>query len=212
MSFQEVRSGFGWLGDESAKCIVRALLERITKCEFVKYFVLWTSVSDLVDLARTLDIHHLPRRTYEKQTGLPHDLPMAWKNELTGQLHQAIGTTGNIQLFLDVAQVLIRRETVERLYDRLMEDGQTHKVVAAYPIDPHLFLDQNGKLEQIWAHPGVDRQLLPQLYRECGVYAAHGLRPQWAWENVSLLEIDWIEGMPYRAGYTDFILEQAGIR
>lgn len=201
-----------WLRDERAKSIISAFFERLVQCNCVKHFVLWTSVTGLVDLTAGLNITHIPQCTRDKQVGLPHELPASWKEELTSKLFQSLGMTGNIQLFVDISHVLLRSETLENLFDQLLEDGQVHKMVLAYPIEPHLYLEQNGHIEQLWDTPGTDRQLLPQLYRECGVHATHVLRPRCAWENVRLIEVDWVEGLVYSNEYADFILEQTAIQ
>lgn len=192
--------------DYSADELVFLLLKRLKHLSFVDNFVLCTNVDRLVSMAADAGILHIP-------IGLPAargtELPDGFKKNLSAQLHRQLGYVGNVQLSVDAAHLLLKVQTLEDMFDRLMEDSECHEVALGYNIDPHLYMKLNESLHQIYDHPGVDRQKMPKLFRRTGVAIRHGLRAQLGVKKMRILSVPWSEVMIYDPVYHDFFEEQA---
>lgn len=86
------------------------------------------------------------------------------------------GMLGDVHFFLDWRLPLLPARTYERMYHRLLEHRVAARVIPIYPEDPNLYTPSGpdpDMLFAVWAHPGRDRQYVPQLYRAFGACVAH---------------------------------------
>lgn len=195
--------------DFSADDLILLLLKRLKHVSFVKNFVLCTNVDRLASLTKDIGFLHIPM-------GLPAvrtmDLPNEFKKELAVQLQRQLGSVGNVQLSVDALHLLVEVQTVEDMFDQLMEDSECHDLMLGYKIDPHLYVEINNSLHQIYDHPGVDRQKMPKLFRRAGVTIRHGLRAQLGVRKMRIFPVPWSEAMAYDPIYHDFFEEQVAAR
>jgi hypothetical protein len=190
----------------SADELLLLLLKRLKHLSFVDNFVFCTNVDRLASLAADTGFLHIPM-------GLPAvrgpEMPNAFKKTLSAQLHRQLGYVGNVQLSVDAVHLLVEAQTVEDMFDQLMEDSECHEVALGYNIDPHLYVKLNDSLHQIYDHPGMDRQKMPKLFRKVGVAIRHGLRAQLGPKKLRIRPVPWSEIMTYDPMYHDFFEEQA---
>lgn len=194
----------------TSSTLLGSLFERLSQLAWVDRFVVWTKVDDLLALARKMGFDLIAQKA-DMETYPVHaeSIPKSWKDELGGALRKLRGSAGNVQVYLDADHILFNHLTLEKMFDSLMEDETAHQVTAAYPIEPHLYLDTKKGLRQLYDAVGVDRQALPQLYRRCAVTIRHALRPQAGIVREILHPVSWNEGFAYRTDYEGFFLEQA---
>jgi hypothetical protein len=190
----------------SAEALLARLLARMQRVLFVDNFVLCTNVDRLALMAAATGFHHVP-------LGLPArrdvDLPPMFRKSLSIELNRLLGSVSNIQLSVDAAYPLVRTETVESMFDQLMEEVSCHEVALGNVIDPHLYVKMGDALHQIYDHAGVDRQKMPALFRRAGISIRHGLRPQLGPKVMQILPVPWCEVMLYNPQYHDFFEEQS---
>lgn len=85
------------------------------------------------------------------------------------------GMLGDVHFYLDWRLPLLPARTYEIMYHRLLEHRIAARVVPILAEDPNLYATwgPQGELFAVWAHPGRDRQCVPQLYRPFGACVAH---------------------------------------
>ncbi len=190
-----------------ADALLARLLGRLAALSFVDQRFVCTNAESVSPVIEAAGYRRLPGGLPAGRIG--PELPGDFKGRLTAELKLAAGSVGNVQLTVDAAHLLLRPASVERLFDRLLEEGDCHEVVLANTVDPHLYLEQGEGLAQIFDHPGLDRQKMPQLYRRAGVSISHGLRPRLGLTVTRALVAPWWELLPYQPRYHDFFEEQS---
>ena len=195
-----------WQAYSAADHLLFRLLNRMRHLSFVDNFICCTNVDRLAPTIKDTGFRHIP-------IGLPpnrkRELPSEFRKALSTQLHRQIGSVGNIQLSLDAAHLLVETQTLEEMFDHLMENSDCHEVALGYCIDPHIYIKFNGALHQIYDHPGMDRQKMPKLYRKVCVSIRHGLRMPLGPKKTQILAVPWSQVMAYDPNYHGFFQEQA---
>ncbi len=185
--------------------VLNSFFSKMAGLSFINQCVLWTCVEKIVPIAQNhgfhylhqdLDTNNMPQR--------PYNLPASWKEEISRGLQNTIGTIGNIQIYVDAAHIMLQAETLEKMFDVLMEDENIHEVVMAEIIEPHLYLETEKGLSQLFDHPGLDRQKIPPLYRACSAYIRHGLRAKPSLKKTKLFPVSWSEALTYNPVYSGF--------
>lgn len=83
-------------------------------------------------------------------------------------LYRALGLDGEVVFHLDWRLPLLSGRTLERMYHLLMDSPfRPARVMPITPEDPGLFMRHPGRQRffPVWHAAGVDRQLIPRLYR-----------------------------------------------
>lgn len=185
--------------------ILDRFFSRMAGLSFIHHCVLWTRAEEVIPIAQAHGFYYLPQEiSIGRVSHRSHNLPASWKEEIGQGLLQMLGTVGNVQVYVDVAHVMLQAETVEEMFDVLMEDESIHDVVAAEITEPHLYLETPGGLRQLFDHPGLDRQKFPRLYRTCSAYIRHGLRPKPSLKKTKLFPVSWAEALTYNPAYSGF--------
>lgn len=123
------------------------------------------------------------------------------------------GLEGDIVFFLPWNLPLISAHTLERLYHALLEDPLAGRMLPMAPVDPQLYTRLPGEdaFFPVWAHKGMDRQRIPQLYRSRNLCVAHMGRLQRTLPRVKGLSVSRLELIeaagPEEAGLLRHVLQ-----
>jgi hypothetical protein len=143
----------------------------------------------------------MTRRNNELMTPSPDE----WDRMTAGFMMNTFGTQGDVRVYADMRHLLLSANTLEKMYDRLLEDEQAHVIYPVYKVDPHLYLSRSLEEEfhPVWEYQGLDRQKYPQLFRKVNAFIHHPLRPRFKQPLKELHHIvPWYEGKPYLQGDT----------
>lgn len=171
-------------------------LKEMKKCSFLDEICVWTESEEVGEVAREFGCHILERPREMVHYGAGFFTIDEWRKCVSDQLLDRYGTAGNIQVHLNCNHVLFRAETLEAMFDKLMEDENATVIYPMYKVDPHLYMvnPNTNYLFPVWDSPGMDRQKFPQLYRKVDIYIRHALRPKLPGDKELFHIIPWHEG------------------
>lgn len=91
----------------------------------------------------------------------------AYKVGLELDMLRAVGLEAEVALLVSATLPMLGAVTLERLYHALLEDPLAGRVLPLAKVDPQLYARLPGEegFFPVWAHRGMDRQRIPQLYR-----------------------------------------------
>ena len=189
-------------------------LTEMKKCSFLEDIAVWTESEEVAEVVKACECVPLKRpleMVHHKSGFSNRD---EWTENVTVQLMETFGTTGNIQLHLNCNYTLLRASTLETMFDKLMEDPNAGMIIPAYKIEPHVYMKNHNTnaLFPVWECKGLDRQKFPQLYRTVGVNIRHVVRCASGINDEMFHEIPWSEGRDIQSEddieFAEFVLSK----
>jgi len=174
----------------AGKPLMEWFLDEITQAECIDYTFVWTESEEIAEITtkyRNVHAIHRPKSMIHYASGF-HSAAY-WDQYVADRMKEIAGTSGDLRIHLNCNNVLLRADTIEAMYDKLLESAEYHLIQAYTPIDPHIFMIHNGEPFPVWSKPGLDRQKHPQLYRKSSISIYHTKRAESMYINKELPHI-----------------------
>ena len=214
VSARECLSDLDWSTELSGQSLLARALDTLAATPNVDERLVLTDQSKLAQLGCVEDV------AVRLVPGWFFDFKLAFYSKEHWLLSRAAsalteaGACGDVLVHLDWRNPLVTARTLEKMYHGLLDDRVAARTVGVYPVDPNLFAKLSHMEEKffpVWADPGADRQMIPQLYRtmETGVvHVARMLMPIPETKGITLsreegLTLQCLEHLELAAFYLD---------
>lgn len=152
------------------KPIIAYAIETCQSAGFIDHVFVWSEDAEILDIARSLGAHALPRPRSMVHYYSGFATQQEWSVNRSAQIDAIAGGPGEVNVAFNCNNFLLRPETLAAMHDHARRDEAIGGVIAVSAVPAGLCLKtRDGALFPFWNDPSVPQAEHPPLYRRTGV-------------------------------------------